>query len=207
MANDDGELRGLIDAIVQGDTQAISRALEAAPGLATARVKGGATRSAPQENFLEAIRHYVYAGDTALHLAAAAHRAEVVGPLLARGAEVSAQNRRGAQPLHYAVDGGPGSPAWSPQNQRATVEALLRASADPDAVDKSGVTPLHRAIRNRCAAAVEALLQGGADARRPNGSGSTPLQLAAWTTGRSGSGSPEAREQQEQITRLLERHL
>ena len=206
MASTEAALRGLIGSIVLGDVAAVSRALAESPGLVTAQVAAGATRAAAKENFFEEIRHYVYAGDTALHLAAAAHRAILVRKLLALGAPISAQNRRGAQPLHYAVDGGPGLPGWSPTRQSATVEALLAAGADPNCIDKGGVTPLHRAIRNRCAAAVEALLEGGADARLKNESGSTPEQLASWTTGRSESGSAESREQQAQIVGLLERH-
>jgi ankyrin repeat protein len=127
--------------------------------------------------------------------------------LLSLGADVSARNRRGAQPLHYAVDGGPGSPSWDPVAQVDTVTCLLEAGADPNGVDKGGVTPLHRAVRNRCADAVRALLDGGADARRTNGRGSTPLQLAAWTTGRGGAGSGESKAQQGQIVHLLERTL
>jgi hypothetical protein len=67
------------------------------------------------------------------------------------------------------------------------------------------VTPLHRAVRTRCAAAVRALLDGGADPLRANGNGSTPLKLATQTTGRGGSGSPAAKAQQEQIVQLLQR--
>jgi hypothetical protein len=47
------------------------------------------------------------------------------------------------------------------------------------------------------------LLDGGADARRQNRNGSTPMMLAGKTTGRGGSGSPEARAQQQEIMRLL----
>jgi len=83
---------------------------------------------------------------------------------------------------------------------------LLEAGADPNAVDKGGVTPLHRAIRNRCASAVRALIEAGADVRRPNGSGSTPIQLAHWTTGRNGSGSSIAKAEQKVIVRLLLEH-
>jgi ankyrin repeat protein len=155
---------------------------------------------------LAEIEHYLYEGDTALHIAAAAYRLPIVRQLLTAGADVGARNRRGAEPLHYAADGIPGSPTWSPGAQAATVTGLIEAGADPNATDKSGVTPLHRAVRNRCAAAVNALLDGGADARRQNKSGSTPMQLAIWTTGRGGSGSPESRAEQEEILRLLERH-
>jgi ankyrin repeat protein len=136
-------------------------------------------------------------------MAAASFHPDMVRTLLVAGADVAAQNRRGAQPLHYAVDGVPGSATWNPQAQRETVVCLLDAGADPNAVDKGGVTPLHRAVRNRCADAVSALLDGGADLRRKNKKGSTPAQLATWTTGRGGSGSPEAKAEQDEIVRLL----
>ena len=107
-------------------------------------------------------------------MAAAARRLAIANRLLAAGAIVRAKNRRGAEPLHYAVDGGPGNPAWDPAAQVAMIETLLAAGADPNATDKGGVTPLHRAVRNRCADAVRALLEGGADPRRSNGNGSKP---------------------------------
>jgi ankyrin repeat protein len=65
------------------------------------------------------------------------------------------------------------------------------------------VTPLHRAVRTRCAAAVRLLIDHGADARQVNARGSTPLHLAVQTTGRGGSGRAEARQQQTEIIRLL----
>jgi hypothetical protein len=113
---------------------------------------------------------------------------------------------RGAEPLHYSVDGGPGSPTWNPCAQAATVASLIAAGADPNAVDKSGVTPLHRAVRTRCTAAVKVLLESGADIQRKNKNGSTPMQIATRTTGRGGSGSPGAKAQQREIVRLLEQH-
>lgn len=163
----------------------------------------GAGVGPDDERFVVDLGHQLYAGDTPLHLAAAAFRPALVRELLDADADVSARNRREAQPLHYAVDGGPGCRTWDPAMQREVVVTLLAAGADPNAVAKGGVTPLHRAIRNRCAAAVEALLEGGADPRRRNGNGSTPAQLAVWTTGRGGTGSPEARAQQAEIVRLL----
>jgi hypothetical protein len=206
MAAGDAPLMTLVRAIASDDAVTATELLTASPGLATAASKQGATRQAAKEYYLVEIGHYLYAGDTALHLAAAAHRPEITRLLLAKGADVGAKNRRGAQPLHYAVDGRPGSPTWNPRAQAETVTCLIEAGADPDATDKSGVTPLHRAVRTRCAAAVDALLQGGADPRRPNKTGSTPMQLACWTTGRGGSGSPEAKAQQEVIVDLLRQH-
>jgi ankyrin repeat protein len=153
--------------------------------------------------YLKEIEHYVYAGDTALHVAAAAYRTDIAKELVGHGADVSARNRLGAQPIHYATVGQPGSETWDPKAQAAIVAYLLRAGADPNAADKSGVTPLHRAVRTRCAAAVRVLLANGADPRRKNGSGSTPLHLAVQNTGRGGSGTAAASEQQREIIRLL----
>ena len=100
----------------------------------------------------------------------------------------------------------PGRAPGIPTAQSATVAYLIAAGADPNAVDKGGVTSLHRAVRTRCAAAVKALLDGGADPRRKNGNGSTPMLLASRNTGRGGSGSPEAKAQQSEIVRLLQQH-
>ena len=205
MAANQAALRTLLQAIVREPAGAL-RLLAASPALAKARVEEGATRAAAKEHFFEEILHYVYAGDTALHLATAAYREELARQLVALGADVRAKNRRGAEPLHYAVDGGPGSPSWDPRAQAAMIAFLLEAGADPNAVDQGGVTPLHRAVRNRCAAAVGALLDGGADAQRRNKSGSTPMMLAGQTTGRGGVGTAEAKEQQKEIVRLLGRY-
>ncbi|HEX7264017.1 MAG TPA: ankyrin repeat domain-containing protein [Candidatus Dormibacteraeota bacterium] len=206
MESDTQELMSLMRGIVAGDVAAVGRALAASPALASASLREGATRQSAQKYFVAEIGHYLYEGDTPLHAASAAYQHELVPQLVSMGAGVRARNRRGAQPLHYAVDGMPGSASWDPNAQRATVVALLEAGADPNAVDASGVTPLHRAVRNRCASAVRALIEGGADVGQPNGAGSTPIQLANWTTGRSGSGSSVAKAEQKVIVRLLLEH-
>lgn len=206
MANADAAFMTLMSLIVSGDDSAVGVFLSDHPQLVGAQARAAATRQNPQDYWFAAIDHYLYAGDTALHIAAAAHRPRMVTELLRLGANVGVRNRRGAYPLHYATDGGPGLSAWRPEAQQETVNTLMRAGADPNAADKSGVGPLHRAVRNRCAAAVAALLAGGADPRLPNKNGSTPLQLAEWTTGRGGSGSAEAKAQQREIVALLRRH-
>ena len=193
----------LLRAIASGDKPRASHLLLASPRLASDASAVGATRGSPTSYFFEEIQQYVYAGDTALHLAAAAYRTDIARELVRLGAEVSARNRRGAQPIHYASVGQPGSATWAPTAQAAVVTFLLREGAHPNAVDKNGVTPLHRAVRTRCASAVRVLLAHGADPRRTNGSGSTALDLALHTTGRSGSGSAAAREQQQLIIQLL----
>jgi ankyrin repeat protein len=184
--------------VVQGDAEEVARRLTADPTLATKASETGATRQQASPFFTD-IAHYLYAGDTALHMAAAAFRPRVAALLVAHAADCRAKNRRGAQPLHYAADAN----HWDPLAQAETIEFLISAGADPDAVDRSGVTPLHRAVRTRSLAAVRALVDGGADPRRPNKAGSTPLHLAVQTSGRSGSGSERAREQQAGIVRFL----
>ncbi len=203
MADSDQALLTLMRAIAAGDVATFARSLAAVPGLASSSLREGATRQSARAYFVDEIGHHLYAGDTPLHAAAAGYRKAILRELVDLGADVKAGNRRGAQPLHYASDGMPGSARWDPDAQRETIVALLEAGADPNAVDRGGVTPLHRAIRNRCSRAVRALIEGGADVSRRNGSGSTPMQLARWTTGRGGSGSAFAKAEQDVIVRLL----
>jgi len=189
----------LVRAIVSGDTKRASRLVAGSPNLVHERAAIGASRETAEQYFFEEIGHYLYAGDTALHMAAAGYKCETVQELIDKGADCFAKNRRGAEPLHYASD----SNTWNPTAQAATIDCLVRAGANPNAIDKSGVAPLHRAVRTRCAAAVQALLAGGAEPRCKNKNGSTPLHLAAQNTGRGGSGTPHAIEQQRQIIVLL----
>jgi ankyrin repeat protein len=199
-------LRALFGAIARRERSEVSRLLTEGPELARQASVVGATRAEAKAYYFEEIAHYVYAGDTALHVAAAAYAVDIARELASRGADVHAKNRRGARPLHYATDGVPGSRGWNPDAQYAMVELLSELGADVNAKDNDGVAPLHRAVRTRSAAAVRALLQNGADARVGNKNESTPLHLAVQTTGRGGSGSPMAREQQAEIIRLLLRH-
>jgi ankyrin repeat protein len=199
-------LHALVRAIASRNRPLTSQLLAESPALARLAIKVGATRQAAVDSYLQEINHYAYAGDTPLHIAAAAYQRDIAEELVSKGANVSARNRRGAEPLHYASDGVPGSVAWDPDAQSAVVEFLIKAGADPNSEDKSGVAPLHRAVRTRCTAAVRALLANGADTIGRNKSGSTPLHLAVQDTGRGGSGSAAAREEQAEIIRLLLSH-
>jgi hypothetical protein len=202
----DAALLAFFAAIASRDDVGISRTLDQAPGLATRPLRVGASRQDPRPYFLIPIRHYVYMGDTALHVAAAAHHRVLAETLVARGADVRAGNRRGAEPLHYAADGHPGADFVDSNAQSEMISYLIDAGADPDAIDKSGVAPLHRAVRTRSSAAVSALIDRGADPLLMNKSGSTPLHLAVQNTGKSNSGSEAAKEEQRRIIVLLLGH-
>jgi ankyrin repeat protein len=189
----------LVRLVVDGDLAEVSRRLHATPNLATIASPIGATRQQATDFFFPAISHYLYAGDTALHMAAAAHSRSMAELLVSYGADCRARNRRGAEPLHYASDGN----RSDPRSQASLIEFLISSGADPNAMDNSGVAPLHRAVRTRSVAAVKALLDGGAELRQSNKSGSTPLHLAVQNTGASGSGSDLAHQRQAAIIKLL----
>ena len=188
--------------VVAGDIDGVTRRISASRSLATASLAVGATRQEASTFFLADISHYVYGGDTALHLAAAAFRRPVAELLIANGADCRARNRRGAEPLHYAADAN----HWNPMAQAEVIEYLTSVGADPNALDGSGVAPLHRAVRTRSLSAVRALVEAGANPTRQNKAGSTPLHLAVQNTGRGGSGSERARHEQAGIVRLLLEH-
>src|SRR6266542_4387450 len=203
MVKSDLALWKLVGAIIAGDSSGVSRLLAASPPLASACFRTGATRQAAKAYYLDHIARYVFAGDTALHIAAAAYQTELVRKLITAGADVHARNRHGDEPLHAAAVGVPGSRTWNPSAQAAPIVGIIEAGADPNTINKNGVTPLHRAVRTRYAAAVRTLLECGADPTRKNKSGSTPMLLAIPNTGRGGTGSPEAKSEQQEILRCL----
>ena len=104
--------------------------------------------------------------------------------------------------MHYAADTNHDDAIA----QATVISRLCAAGANPNACDKSGVAPLHRAVRTRGSAAVGALLTAGANPRLKNKNGSTPLHLAVQNTGRGGTGGADVAERQRQIIALLLEH-
>jgi len=89
----------ILTAIVDDDRPRVKELLKADPTLASSLIEEARL-------YQSKIVHWIYAGDTALHLAAAGYRVELVRLLLAAGADPnSTKNHRHSGPLHYAADG------------------------------------------------------------------------------------------------------
>lgn len=97
------------------------------------------------------------------------------GTLLAQRATGNAANSAvepdGTTPLHRAVH----------RNDVKAADALIRAGADVNAVNRYGVPPLSLAAMNGNAAALELLLKAGADPNSTQSEGETALMTAART--------------------------
>ena len=128
----DAALMMLVRTVVTADDTVAFRLLAANPALAKASFEIGATPPDRRDLLPRRDRAlHIRGGDTALHVAAAAYRQEIVPKLIAMGANVRARNRRGAEPLHYAVDGMPGSRRWNPPAQAAPTPVARTRAARP----------------------------------------------------------------------------
>ena len=186
----------ILEAILESE-KTLTQLLRKSPELSRLRVE--------QDHLVETIPHWLYVGDTPLHLAAAALRVQAAQLLLERGADANAENRRGATPLHYVCDPRPMSGGtWDPQKQTDLIVLLVQHGARLQHVDRGGASALHRAVRARSPAAVRQLLGAGARVDALNKSGSTPLQLAVQSTGAGGTAG--SLSQQLEIIEILIRH-
>src|SRR5215470_16355655 len=110
----------MIVAIVENDTRAAKRLLQKDAGLASQLIQ-------TEKLYDSAIFHWIYKGDTLLHLAAAGYRVEIVRLLLQAGADPNAaKNRRKSTPLHYAADGFITGPACAENLQVETLRCLVQ---------------------------------------------------------------------------------
>ena len=146
-------------------------------------------------------------GHTALHGAAFRGAAPVVRTLLQHGADPLAQDRSGFTPLHYACDRGhPQAVAvlleetpvdvreklnstplhlaaqtcyQNPSNMTKIVRMLLTGGADPEAVMRGGLTPLHRAAERSRVDTAMVLIAYGADVNARDQHMESPLHVAS----------------------------
>lgn len=139
------------------------------------------------------------------------HRPEIATSLIAAGADVNARDPDGHVPVGRAANnrtplfmavyrGGVfigGQPMPTSHNV-PVVEVLVRAGADLEQADGSGLTPLHAAAR-WSPAAFPLLLSLGADPTARDENGKTPLDYAL--ANRSLEGLPEVRRMREALRR------
>ena len=115
------DLDTILAAILGDDRESAEELLKAEPALATRLVKDA-------KLYESKIFHWIYVGDTALHLAAAGYRVEIARLLLTAWADPnSAINHRRSGPLHYAADGYIDGPEWDAKRQVDTIRCLLGA--------------------------------------------------------------------------------
>ncbi|RYP42216.1 hypothetical protein DL767_000380 [Monosporascus sp. MG133] len=131
------------------------------------------SKSSPSETETTALSRPLWS-ETSLHLAALTGQIEIAEILLAQGADVSAENSSGYDPLKYAAVGG------FPE----LLTLLLQANADGDKASESdGNTALHLAAAYGHYKAAEILLHKSSDASKLihtlNTPGLSPIHIAA----------------------------
>lgn len=172
----DPQLAPLADAVVRGDADALRAALAGA----------GVHPDAPGSDGSSLLQLAVAAGDaevvaalldagadpdrqppgggSAMHVAAFGDDPALLRLLLDRGGDPDVRNRvTGETPLVRAILGG----------NRAQVDMLLEAGADPGLADNNGATPLHAAGSINAGGVVLRLLEAGAPAHATNSAGET----------------------------------
>ena len=92
---DDQDLLVFFRAIAAHDLHEVVRVVGSSPRTAVSPIHVGASRGDPNIYFLDTIRHHVYSGDTALHIAAAACMQEAAELLIANEARVRAAEPTG----------------------------------------------------------------------------------------------------------------
>src|SRR2546429_5104029 len=99
LMNPTGEpLLELVRAVIAGDGALVGHLLAASPALTTMTYGDGTHRHSAKEYILEEVGHYVYVGDSALHIAAAAYKCHIALALIAAGAKCTPSNPHRADP-------------------------------------------------------------------------------------------------------------
>ena len=136
----------------------------------SALLKSGANPNAPDPQY-----------GTPLHLAAEWGDVELAKQLLEAGANVNVEHftktapgaGNGFTPLHLAVQN---PPRYA--GPELMMKLLLEHGASPNAMDSSGSTVLHAAVKNNSVSSVDVLLQFNVDTNLKDGKGRTARQLA-----------------------------
>src|SRR5262245_65403833 len=84
----------LVGSIVSGDTAKVLEIINASPDLVRQPSLAGASRQEASQYFFPEIRHYLYAGDTALHMEGGGFKLEIGEFLVDNVANTVAQETR-----------------------------------------------------------------------------------------------------------------
>ncbi|XP_072230201.1 ankyrin repeat domain-containing protein 61-like [Leuresthes tenuis] len=102
-------------------------------------------------------------GMTPLHMAASFLHKDIIVNLIRQGADVNMGTRQfGNTPLHLAVTTMATNTAKSLDNGLSCISELLEQGADPNIMNKAGLTPLHEACIMGMEELVDLLLRNGA---------------------------------------------
>ena len=171
----------LIDAIEQGNSQAVQLLLEAGADVNmqnSKRCKNSPLILATAKNLLDVaqilllykaeINQQNYLGETPLHVAARKGHIEILKMLLGNGADANIKDDSGCTPLHYAT------------GHKGVVKALfqdtIKLDHTTDPYNEDGLNPAEAAKQYEM---VKMLLNAQANANIQNNSGCTPLHYAA----------------------------
>ncbi len=106
-------------------------------------------------------------GDSGIYFDA--DESEALGQsILENGEDINAQDKDGVTHLHWAIG----------DNNKESVELLVKCGAKVDVQDKDGLTPLHYAAAYGCVEIAEYLVEGGANVNAQDKVEHTPLYYA-----------------------------
>ncbi|WP_425384913.1 ankyrin repeat domain-containing protein [Wolbachia endosymbiont (group A) of Sturmia bella] len=106
-------------------------------------------------------------GDSGIYFDA--DESEALGQsILENGEDINAQDKDGVTHLHWAIA----------DNNKESVELLVKCGAKVDVQDKDGLTPLHYAAAYGCVEIAEYLVEGGANVNAQDKVEHTPLYYA-----------------------------
>jgi ankyrin repeat protein len=195
-----------LDAIKQGDREAVERLLDADPSLIHVREQGLSPIMVAAYHGHPAVASFLADKTVALTIFEAATTGKInnILRLLARDPQlVNAYNEDGFQALglasyfgrydvaEYLIKAGAPVNSASRNDLKAApiqsaaaaghtkiVDLLLKHKADPNVREQGGYTPLHAAAQNGDRETIRALLYGGADLTILSDDGKMPLDLA-----------------------------
>ncbi|XP_008313321.1 ankyrin repeat domain-containing protein 61 isoform X3 [Cynoglossus semilaevis] len=119
-----------------------------------------------------------HSGMTPLHMAAGTLHKDIITWLIRHGADVNKEMKQsGNSALHLACTAFATKSRMSMKNDMSCISELLEHGAEPDAVNKAGLTPIHEACMRGNEELVDLLLRYGAEANKLSCTGENCLFL------------------------------